>query len=103
METAFNDQEMQFVRQLQDWVRTRKAAVSFLFTLLLVCGGLVIVTSAVLTLAHLSDRTAYWVTVPGFLIGILFIGLYIVGDRWVKERSLIASVLKKAGLGLDKE
>jgi hypothetical protein len=43
------------------------------------------------------------VIVPGFLVGILFIALYIVGDRWVKERSLIASVLKKAGLTLEED
>ncbi len=98
METILNDKEKQFVYQLQLWIRTRKGITSLVFTLFLVCGGLIILTTAVLTLAHLSDQTAFWVTVPGFPVGILFIALYIVGDRWVKERSLIASVLKKAGL-----
>jgi len=95
LRTKLNEEEDQFVHKLLTWDQTLRSKESVFYNLLLISGGIVIVVVAFLTVQHLNDRTVLWVTVPGFLTGVLLIGLYIIGMRRIKERRLVASVLKK--------
>lgn len=95
LKTKLSEEEDQFVHELLTWDQTLRSKEWVFYNLLLILGGLVIVVVAFLTVQHLNDKTALWVTVPGFLTGILLIGLYIIGVRRIKERRLVASVLKK--------
>jgi len=89
-----NEREAEFVSTLmkRDGKRMR---LGWLFMMLLVAGGLVIVVTIVLTLGHLDDHYVFWVTLPGFLVGLSLIGLSVAGVSWVKQQHLIASILKK--------
>lgn len=95
MKTKLSEEEDQFVDELLTRDQRLRPKESVFYNLLLISGGLIIVVVAFLTVQHLNDKTALWVTVPGFLTGILLIGLYIIGMRRIKERRLVASVLKK--------
>ena len=95
MRAELSEEEEQFVSELVTWDRTRRNVELVFYTLLLVIGGAVIVIAGYITIQHLTDRTALSVTVPGFLLGLLLIGLYLFGERRVKERRMAASVLKK--------
>ena len=95
MRVELSDQEEQFVRKIVDWDLNRRRAESFVCSLFLFLGGAIIVFAAYITVQHLSDRTALSITVPGFLLGLVLIGLYLIVGRRIRERRLVASVLKK--------
>ena len=54
----------------------RKRAERWLGQLALVFGGAAVVTAAVFTLRHMSDRAVLLVTVPGFVVGIVLFAVY---------------------------
>jgi hypothetical protein len=89
MESDLSDEEEQFVRDLLAWAEKRRPIEWIFNNLLLFLGGTVVVIG-LLTVQYLNDRTVYCITVPGFLLGFLLIGLYIIG-----ERRLVARVLGK--------
>ena len=51
---------------------------------LLVVGAVTIIVSGLFTLSHLTDRVIFTVLVPGFVFGLIFIGIGMsVGrERW---------------------
>lgn len=51
---------------------------------LLIIGGIIIVASALFTLDHLTDRLVFTVLIPGFVFGLILIGIAMsVGrDGW---------------------
>lgn len=95
MGTKLNEEEERFVQELLNWDQLKKPTGCILYNLFLTFGGIVIVVVCFLTIQHLTDRTALWVTVPGFLVGLFLIGLYLVEKYRTRERRLVASVLKK--------
>jgi hypothetical protein len=54
-------------RQHADW---------WLRQLALVFGGAAVVSAAVFTLRHMSDRAVLLVTIPGFVVGIVLLAVY---------------------------
>jgi len=48
-------------------------------------GGVAIIASAVYTLGHLSDHTVFTVLIPGFVAGLILIGLYMAAGTQRKE------------------
>ncbi len=90
-----NDEEQQFVRSLLGWDQMRRTADRIFCYFFLVCGGIIIAAVAFLSVRFLSDRIALWFTMPGFLLGLVLIGAYIIAERRLKEREIIASILKK--------
>ena len=95
MSTELSREEERFVGDLLTWDRKERSAQWLLCHLFLVLGGVVFVAAAFYTLRNLNDRTALWVLLPGVLIAILFFVGYAVGERWVRRRHFIATVLKK--------
>ena len=95
MKSDLSDEEEQFVRDLLTWDEKRRPIEWIFNKLLLVLGGTVVVVIGLLTVQHLNDRTIFWITVPGFLLGFLLIGLHIIGERRTSERRLVARVLGK--------
>ena len=95
-ETLKSDEE-QFVRDLLAWDARQRPTEWILSNLALVLGAVVILVTCIYTLRHLTDRLIFWVTVPGFVMGILFVGIYFFAGKRVKERHRMASILKKLG------
>ncbi|OYD14406.1 hypothetical protein CH333_07980 [candidate division WOR-3 bacterium JGI_Cruoil_03_44_89] len=95
METKLNKEEEGLVHELLTWDRTRRHIESIFCRLFLTLGGVIIVIVGFFTVQHLNDRIILWVTVPGFLIGLFLVGLYIEREHRLRERRLVASVLKK--------
>ncbi len=50
---------------------------------LLILGGAIIIASALFTLSHMTDRTVFTVLIPGFVFGLVLIGvgMRLGGDR----------------------
>ena len=95
MNTTLSSEEKRFLHQLLTWDEKRRTMNSVLYNLFLILGGIIIVVVGFSTVQHLNDQTVLWLTVPGFLLGLLLIGLYIMGQRWNKERQLVASIIRK--------
>ena len=100
MRPGLSTEEDRFVNELLTWDRTRRS-MQQAFTYVFLALGLIVFTAvAVLTLRNMTDRTVLWVLLPGTLMAMLFFGMYVVGDRRIKERALVSSVLRKlAGEG----
>jgi hypothetical protein len=90
-----NEDELRFVRNLLTWDQMRRTADGIYCYFFLLCGGIILAAVAFLSVRYLNDRTALWFTVPGFSLGLILIGAYIMAERRLKERRIIASVLKK--------
>ncbi|HEY6951125.1 MAG TPA: hypothetical protein VI758_01890 [Bacteroidota bacterium] len=91
-----NEREAQYVKTLMKWDQ-RRMQLGWFFMVVLAAGGLVILATALITLPRLNDKTALWLTLPGLLIGALLIAISMAGILWIKQRHLIASILKKLG------
>jgi hypothetical protein len=86
--------ELKYVKDLLYWNTHKRAGEVFLNNLMLFLGGVIIIISIYMTLLKLSD-TVIWTILPGFLAGILFIWIYMVGKRRIKERHLLSNLLNK--------
>jgi len=95
MEEKLKIEEEQFIRDLLDWDVRQRPAEWILSNLALILGVIVILVTGIFTIRHLTDRLILWVTVPGFVLGILFVGFYQFASKRVKERHQMSSILKK--------
>lgn len=44
---------------------------------------------------HLVDKAVYWIGLPGILLGIVLILLYVIFTKRARENKIIVSILKK--------
>ena len=95
MNTALTKEEEKFINELNLWDRKRNSMNMVLYNFFLILGGLVIIVDIIVSIPNLTDKFIYQFSIPGFMIGLLLIGLYIFGNAWSKERKLIASIIKK--------
>ncbi|HTP13595.1 MAG TPA: hypothetical protein VMM37_08185 [Bacteroidota bacterium] len=89
-----NERETEYVNGLFKWDRLR-IRLGWIFMLLLVCGGLIFVVTSIVSVRSLNEETLRWITLPGIAVSIALIVLSIAGIQWLKQRHLIASILKK--------
>ena len=94
METILNEREAEYVESLMKWDRQR-IRLGWFFMTLLVLGGLVFIFSAAAMLRQMNDETALSVTLPGFALGLLLISGSVAGVMWLRQRHLIASIVRK--------
>jgi hypothetical protein len=97
MDELLKMDEKQFIRDLLSWDERQRPMEWILSNLALVLGVVVVLVTCIYTLRHLTDRLIFWVTVPGFVVGVLFVGFYFFAGKRVKERHRMASILKKLG------
>jgi hypothetical protein len=95
MASALTTPDKEVVHELLSWDDGRRASEWLLCNLALVIAGVVILAAAVFTLFHMTDRVIFTVLVPGFVVGLFFVGLYVLGGRRVRERHRLASVIRK--------
>ncbi|MDZ7289667.1 MAG: hypothetical protein ONB44_10785 [candidate division KSB1 bacterium] len=89
--------EEKFIHELLAWDAQRRPMEWILGNVALFLGGVMILVIGIFTIRHLTDRLILLITVPGFISGILFVGLYIFISNRIKERRRMASILKKLG------
>lgn len=95
MNTALTKEEEKFINELNLWDRKRNSMNMVLYNFFLILGGLVIIVDIIVSTPNLTDKFIYQFSIPGFMIGLMLVGLYIFGYYWTKERKLIASIIKK--------
>jgi hypothetical protein len=98
MDEKLKPDEEQFIRDLLAWDTQRRPVEWVLSNAALILGVVVILVTCIYTLRHLTDRLIFWVTAPGFVLGVLFVGIYFFVGKRVKERHRMASILKKLGV-----
>lgn len=95
MNATLKNDEKEFVRDLLAWDQRRRPLEWILSNLALVVAAAVFVVTCVFTAQHLTDSRILFFTVPGFVLGILFVGIYYLTEKRIKERHRIASMLNK--------
>ena len=94
MDPMLNERETEYVNSLFKWDRLR-IRLGWFFMVLLVAGGLIFVVTTVLSVRNLDEHTLRWITLPGIVTSITLIVSSIAGIQWLKQRHLVASILKK--------
>ena len=97
MHKKLRREEERFIRDLLAWDGRHRPVEWVLSNAALILGVIVILVTCIFTIQHLTDRLIQLVTVPGFLVGILFVGLYAFAAKRIKERHCMALILKKLG------
>ena len=99
--------EESYLAELRKWRETGEKTQFYACQALLLIGGAVLVVVLLYTVQqlaavqHLDDRSVLWVTLPGFLLGTLFLTLHVFTERRFQERRLTASVIAKLLSGDD--
>jgi hypothetical protein len=83
------------VRELLTWDEGKRSSDWLLCNISLIIAGVVIIAAAAFTLGHITDHVILTVLVPGFVVGLFFVGLYVLGGRRVRERHRLASIVRK--------
>jgi hypothetical protein len=95
MAGALSRADEEVVRELLNWDDDKRSSDWLLCNVALIVAGAVIIAAAVFTLMNLTDHVILTVLVPGFVVGLFFVGLYVLGGRRVRERHRLASIVRK--------
>ena len=95
MNLPLNKQEKTFMRNILRWDQKRASIEVIVNNIFLFIGMIVTLYVAYKTISSLNDLQSLWLLLPGYVIGILFLSIYIVGDTRIKERRKYASVMRK--------
>ncbi len=103
MAIPLNKKEKDFMRKMLRWDQKTAPIEVILNNLFLVAGMLVTLYIAYKTIINLHDIQLLWLFLPGYVIGVLLLSIYIVGDIRIKERRQYASVMRKILISSRKE
>ncbi|MEA2096331.1 MAG: hypothetical protein U9P73_06540 [Candidatus Cloacimonadota bacterium] len=103
MNLPLNKKEKDFMRKMLRWDQKKAPIEVIINNLFLVTGMLVILYVAYKTMINLHDIQLLWLFLPGYVIGVLLLSIFIVGDIRIKERRKYASVMRKILLSSRKE
>jgi hypothetical protein len=92
---AMTKGEKEVLRNLLDWDESQRPRDSFLNDLCLAAAGLLIIGAALATLANLQDTVIFGVLVPGFVVGLLLVGVWVLGRRRLRERHELARLIRR--------
>lgn len=95
MKEILSEHDEQFIDDLLEWYARKQPVDMLLCNMILVLAGAIIVLAALATLARLTDRMILGVLVPGLVIGMLLVGVYILANKRIKERRRVAQIMEK--------
>jgi hypothetical protein len=95
MSVSMKTSEKKFMKKMLLWDQKKASIEVLVNSLFLIIGALVVLTDAYFTYRYINNHTSFWVIMPGYVIGILFLLIYLVGDKRIKERRHFASILRK--------
>ena len=87
--------EKKFIDKIENWEKRVKKVENIFYNILLVLGGILLISVVIVTIENLNNPNIIWIALPGILIGVHFVWLFLMGKYWIKERTYIASILKK--------
>ena len=103
MAIPLNKKEKDFMRKMLRWDQKKASFEVIVNNVFLAVGMLVTLYVAYRTITTLNDLQSLWLLLPGYIIGILLLNIFIVGDVRIKERRKYASVMRKILLNSRKE
>ena len=103
MAIPLNKKEKDFMRKMLRWDQKKASFEVIVNNVFLAVGMLVTLYVAYRTITTLNDLQSLWLLLPGYIIGILLLSIFIVGDVRIKERRKYASVMRKILLNSRKE
>jgi hypothetical protein len=95
MKDYLSERDERFIQDLLTWDSKKRTVDFFVCNFLLVVAGACIIIAAFYTLNVLTDKTIFGVLVPSFIIGLLFVGLYIILNKRIKERHQVAHIIEQ--------
>ena len=95
MPVSMKTSEKNFIKKMLQWDQKKASIEVIINSVFLIIGALVILTDAYFTYGYLNNHMSIWVIMPGYVIGILLLSIYLVGDLRIKERRYFASILRR--------
>ncbi|KQC09282.1 MAG: hypothetical protein APR54_03735 [Candidatus Cloacimonas sp. SDB] len=87
--------ELKIIYNLFRWEKFNKTSEILIYNFMLFIGGLLIVLTVFKTLTNLTDKSILYITLPGFLAGILFIWVYLTARKRIQEKSEFTRIFHK--------
>lgn len=103
MAIPLNKKEKDFMRKMLRWDQKKASVEVLINNLILITSMIVTIYVAYRTIINLNNLESLWLLLPGYVIGILLMNIFIVGDIRIKERRKYASVMRKILLHSRKE
>lgn len=103
MAIPLNKKEKAFMRKMLRWDQKKAPLEIIINNIFLIAGMLVTLFIAYKTVTNLKNLQSLWILMPGYVIGILLLSIFIVGDVRIKERRKYSSVMRKILLHSRKE
>lgn len=103
MAIPLNKKEKDFMRKMLRWDQNKASLEVIINNIFLVAGMLVTLYVAYRTIINLHNLRLLWLLLPGYVIGILLLSIFIVGDIRIKERRQYAAVMRKILINSRKE
>ncbi|MBN1327289.1 MAG: hypothetical protein JW996_05005 [Candidatus Cloacimonetes bacterium] len=91
----FNKRELKLIKELLSWDKSRKSTEVIFFNILLFLGMVLIIFSTYYYVRYIKDQFILWISLPGFLSGLLFVWFYIIGRKRFSEKEKLAELLQK--------
>ncbi len=95
MAIPLNKKEKDFMRKILKWDQQKVSLIVIINNLVLIAGMIVTLYVAFKTITNLNNLQSLWLLLPGYVIGILLLSIFIIGDVRVKERRKYAAVMRK--------
>jgi len=95
MSVPLNKKEKDFMRKMLRWDQKKASLEVIINNVFLFAGMLVTLYVAYKTIVNLKDLSSLWILMPGYVIGVLLLLIFIVGDIRIKERREYAAVMRK--------
>ena len=95
MAIPLDKKEKNFIRKMLKWDQKKASIEVIINNIFLISGILVTLYVAYKTITNLNNLQSLWLLLPGYVIGILLLCIYIVGDIRIKERRKYASIMRK--------
>ncbi len=95
MPVSMKTSEKKFMKRMLQWDQKKASIEVVVNSGFLIIGALVILVDAYFTYRYLNNHSSIWVIMPGYVIGILLLSIFFVGDLRIRERRHFASILRK--------
>ncbi len=95
MPVSMKTSEKKFMKKMLQWDQKKASIEVLINSVFLFAGAIVILVDVYFVYRYLRNDLSIWIIMPGYVIGILLLLIYFVGDKRIKERRHFASILRK--------
>jgi len=91
----FEPEDLKTIYDLFRWEKFNRSIEIISYNVMLFIGGMLVVLTIIKSIGNTGDTRLLYVTMPGFLSGLLFIWVYRVGRKKIAEKTKLTNIFRK--------